>query len=583
MNNEAFDLAEVAALISRRPRPRREEYSSDIVGAGVELREYLLAAMTRPRASNAKVAMGLTVLDIWRRTDETEYAHGYGDGGTAASIASLGAALISREQDIDGASDIVRECRGRIESSITPGSEWDSIWRRATNLGLTIGFFIEEEAARADRLWAAILRLAAPGVRIELGVAPLDALASLAEVDEGVRATGPKIFDAVRSGMPQPVINYSRQPNIGNDGQRSDSVPPVDGLFTEESKSSEVPDWKSLGAAEGDDGAKRIRVWFGTNREPISRQNRRSPYSGQLATGELFYGVCQVNIPKPEQPVGGSWPFVSAWLRCGIRKGHPKVESYFRFDGAGDFLSALGNDDSNASSERTALVFLHGYATNFTEAATAAARISLNIKHQGPTAMFSWASKGRKNAYRLDERTIDLSRRGVIEFLETLTGSDHVDNVDVIVHSLGNRLFLRSLVEWFKAPAPSSIPLRNIYLAAPDIDLPEFRAESGVYARAATKTTHYCSDSDSALLASRILHRGVPRAGLMPPIETIVDIDTIETSGVDLSQARHSYVIESAAVRADIFGIQSGLVNPVSRANINPGGSSLNPDYWRLA
>jgi hypothetical protein len=386
---------------------------------------------------------------------------------------------------------------------------------------------------------------------------------SLISVEKRIKATTFNALNSIKAGLATPQPTY-----------------PLPEAIVEEETS--IPEWMALEDAEPDDGAKRVRVWFGTNREPASRTDPRSTYTNRLAIGKLFYGVCQVNIPRMDEPSGGPLPFASAWLKIGTRYGRPRVESCFSFGGPDEFLSALDVDMAQAQSERTGLVFIHGYATNFTDAATAAARFSLNVKHQGPTAMFTWASRGRTWAYRHDEGVVEQSRQQLIDFLATLSTRAGLEHIDIVVHSLGNRLFLRSLIDWFSGSPPSSVPLRNLYLGAPDIDQPEFIRDAGVYARAGTKTTLYSSTSDTALLASLIVHRSVPRVGLMPPVVTARDIDTIETSGVDFSTVRHAYVLDSSSIRADIFNVQNGALDPAIRANIHSAGSSLIPDYWRI-
>jgi esterase/lipase superfamily enzyme len=559
----AYSSAEVNALVNEDVRDLGPSIESDLVTAAVELREYLRAAIVRPRASQAKVSLGIAVLDIWRLFIDKESSDGENDGLFAASVVTLGIATSLPASASDGSGDIVRACRSRIEASIQPGDQWDQIWKRSEDFGGTIGFRIDVEAARADRLWESLLAFAAPDVPVALGFAPSESLNALIAVESRIKATSSGDLSSTNDGL-----TSSHPTHIVYDAIVGASAP--------------IPEWKELESSEPDNGAKRIRIWFGTNREPTSRNDKRCTYSNRLAPGELSYGVCQVNIPRVGELSGGSLPFVSAWMRIGNRSGRPRVESYFRFDGPDEFVSALDDEMAHAQSERNGLVFIHGYATNFTDAATAAARFSINVKHRGPTAMFTWASKGRKFAYRHDEGVVEQSRRQLIDFLATMSERAGLEHVDIVVHSLGNRLLLRSLIDWFSSSPPTSIPLRNIYLGAPDIDQPEFVRDADVYARAGVKTTLYSSDSDAALLASLVVHRLVPRVGLMPPVVTTTDIDTIETSGVDFSRVRHAYVLDSSSIRGDISSVQSGMLDPSARANVHSAGSGLTPDYWRI-
>ena len=559
----AYSLDDVISLVRESTPARRSTIESDLLNAATELRDYIRVAMLRPRASSAKVALGIAVLDTWHSIAEEEALDGVADPARVAAVASFGIATGSQGSSADGISAIVQASRRRMEASIEPGSLWAQIWNLSEEIGGIIGFRLDTEAARADRLWESLLAFAAPDTRVDLGIAPRSALVSVSAVAEKIRATNLSTFAALKSGL------ASRQPS----DLVAEEIVAID---------SPVPDWQALESAASDDGASRIRVWFGTNREPAFRGDPRSAFTNRLALNELFYGVCQVNLPRAEELSGGLAPFVSAWLRHGTRRGRPRVEDYFRFDGRDGFVDALSGEIAQAQSERTGLVFVHGYATNFAGAAVGAAQFSLNVKHRGPTAMFTWASLGRKSAYIHDEAVVDQSRQQLIEFLSTLSERAGLDHVDVVVHSLGNRLFLRSLIEWFGGSPPAGVPLRNLYLGAPDIDQPEFVRDADIYSRAGRKTTLYSSNADSALLASRAIHRGIPRIGLMPPVVTTSNIDTIETSLVDFSRVQHVYLLESSAIRADIFNVQNGATDPAGRANIHSAGSTLIPDYWRI-
>jgi hypothetical protein len=139
---------------------------------------------------------------------------------------------------------------------------------------------------------------------------------------------------------------------------------------------------------------------------------------------------------------------------------------------------------------------------------------------------------------------------------------------------------LRSLIDWFTVNPPSTLPLRNLFLGAPDVAQSEFIRDADKYKLAAAKTTLYGSDSDSALLASKALHRS-PRVGLMLPPVLVKGIDTIETSSIDVSRMGHNGVIDAAAIRADIFHVQDGKMDPSKRPNLNKVSSYPLP-HWRF-
>lgn len=262
------------------------------------------------------------------------------------------------------------------------------------------------------------------------------------------------------------------------------------------------------------------------------------------------------------------------------------MEAYRRFASRADFLKALGSENQANSNERTGLVYVHGYRTTFPQAVMSVAELSVALRHNGPTALFSWASAGNYLKYVPDRDMVKKSREHLLEFLQTLTRDAGLDHVDVVVHSMGNELFLRSIAKWVDVSPPASTPLRNIFLGAPDVATPDFLARATYYPRIGTKTTLYASNTDSALFVSKLVNRG-PRAGLIPPPVLAKEIDTMETNAIDLSRMGHSYILQATAIRSDIFAIQNGHPDPNTRPNIDsvkvippsPGGPT---EYWRF-
>lgn len=79
-----------------------------------------------------------------------------------------------------------------------------------------------------------------------------------------------------------------------------------------------------------------------------------------------------------------------------------------------------------------------------------------------------------------------------------------------------------------------TVPVGQIFLAAPDVDATVFRNLASAFRTVAQRTTLYVSSKDQALASSGALHY-YPRAGYIPPVTIVPGIDTIEVSDVDIS------------------------------------------------
>jgi esterase/lipase superfamily enzyme len=95
--------------------------------------------------------------------------------------------------------------------------------------------------------------------------------------------------------------------------------------------------------------------------------------------------------------------------------------------------------------------------------------------------------------------------------------------------------------------------LRQVILAAPDIDVEFFKRLAEGFRSKASRITLYASSSDKALAMSTEIHDH-PRAGATgADIIVLPGIDTIDASAVDTEFDGHSYYGDNRSVVSDIF------------------------------
>lgn len=570
----AYESADVLAMFNL---PFEEDYdrygTSTFIALGFELRDYLRTAPGRRFASPAKVSLGVAVLDIWTGYSSDPDQENYPPPAVSAAFAMIGAATALLSTAIDDAHELILMARERIERAIENDSDLQEQWSLATEIGRGTGFYLNIEARLAKRVWRALANFDADADPVTLTARSSRMFQLLRDIKVRLAATDSAKIVEVKTSWPTAAISAASSGQVMAGGA----------LFVQESMGEAVGPWESLELDSSDGGAQRRLVWFGTNRMPTKQSDVTSTYSNTIAQDKLFYGYCQVNVPAVQDVTGGVSTLFSRWFRRGSDDASkPSIDSYYRFSSQADFTDDLRSQlAASATEERSALVFIHGYNTNFNQAVVSAAQLSANIKHVGPTAIFSWASQANFLKYRHDRHMVDASRPQLIEFLQTLQSISEVDHVDVVAHSLGNQLLLDSLVEWFQHVSPRSIPLRNLFLGAPDIAQTEFLSKVTVYAQAAQKTTMYGSNSDAALILSRVINKN-PRVGLMPPPALATGIDTIESSRVDLSFVGHNAITNARAIQSDIFLVQDGKLSPDTRPNLQRIGAPSRIPYWRF-
>ena len=167
--------------------------------------------------------------------------------------------------------------------------------------------------------------------------------------------------------------------------------------------------------------------------------------------------------------------------------------------------------------KRHVLLFVHGYNTRFEEAVYRFAQIVHDSRAEVLPVLFTWPSRGKLLAYTYDRESANYSRDALESVLQTLARDKSVGEISILAHSMGNWVTLEALRQMAirdKAIAPK---IRNVMLAAPDVDFDVFRrqiAEIGVHN---APFTLFVSRDDSALAISSKLWGNAARVGSIDP------------------------------------------------------------------
>lgn len=322
------------------------------------------------------------------------------------------------------------------------------------------------------------------------------------------------------------------------------------------------------------------RVWYGTNRA-LNDSNRPEEGFSNRDGRQLIYGRAVVFVPQSHKfgETGSSWIVRRLFMREDDRLKIENIEILseddFRFQMASKLLTRF-------QGKRTALVYIHGYNTNFDDAIIRAAQIGYDLKVEGITAVFSWPSAGSLFAYTADEATIQASEVYLEEFLKSILSNPEVENLNILAHSMGNRALMRVMNSFANDTSLPAKPINQIILAAPDVDVRIFEELAKNYSQLSTRTTLYVSARDKALDLSGWLHR-FQRLGKGPPITVISDIDTIAVDEIDISTLGHAYFADAEALLYDIFHLLKANANPDDRQRLQSTTNQNGQKFWFFA
>lgn len=335
-------------------------------------------------------------------------------------------------------------------------------------------------------------------------------------------------------------------------------------------------------------------VLFATNRVPVSQGHSSSVEFGKDYSTQLTYGHCQVELTVPTkadlkaaepdgtlgkvfeilpQPWQQEVTFDETAYR-NLQATTPVAKHVFYTELAEQLELSRQND---------VLVFVHGFNVDFPSAVGRVAQIARDMPFNGAIIAYSWPSQGGVDNYQRDGNVVNDSIPAFKQFLTDLKGELPADSkLNIVVHSMGNRLVMRSLSQLQNAEELSPQWLENIVLCAPDVGVDEFKRVGPAVVASAKHATLYRCLNDSALIASSY-RNGEERAGgsLAPVI--LNGMDTVECAVIDTSILGHSYYGSNPHMLRDLFCLLKEATPAAERPWMKKQKIPFQGDMWIIA
>lgn len=198
---------------------------------------------------------------------------------------------------------------------------------------------------------------------------------------------------------------------------------------------------------------------------------------------------------------------------------------------------------------RDAILWIHGYNTTLTDSVLRLAQFVEDSGYTGVPILYTWASEAKLTSYVYDMNSA-LIARDFLERVPRMLRNSPLEGLDVVAHSMGNFVTMEAIRGISGRGAfNSSGKLRNIILAAPDIDYDLFQVQVRSIPVEQRNFFVLTSSDDRALAASRIIARR-PRVGQVPPDQLAkLGINVIDLSQVeDTSSLAHTKFADAPEV-----------------------------------
>ncbi len=256
------------------------------------------------------------------------------------------------------------------------------------------------------------------------------------------------------------------------------------------------------------------------------------------------------------------------------------------------------------SPRKEAFVFVHGFNTQFDEAAIIMAELWHFLGREGVPILYSWpAGSGLGvRGYNYDRESGEFTVYHLKQFLNALAHTPDLQRIHLIAHSRGADVLtsaLRELVIHYRAKQPDdpaaaakALKIGHLVLAAPDLDLDvaKQRLAAERIGGACETLTCYSSPDDLAITIAKWLFISTLRLGTLGLADLREDERTAlaRLPGVAFIDARvsadvfgHSYFYQNPAVSSDLILLL--------RDNCRPGAEHGRPltresgAFWRLS
>jgi esterase/lipase superfamily enzyme len=315
-------------------------------------------------------------------------------------------------------------------------------------------------------------------------------------------------------------------------------------------------------------------VLYGTNRIDTGKNNPAERYGSK--DGDVSFGVAQVSIPEGHEI--GSLEKPALWEGDANPDSHVVILSLDTMDANG-FLAAVAAE-LRASARREALIFVHGFNTNFAEAVQRTAQLSADLDWHGAIVAFSWPAGSSLMGFSNDRDSAEKAAPALAELLELLDRTGVADREHLIAHSMGNRVTVLALSRIAAQRSGDRGPIIDeLILAAPEMDKGMLNKRAPDLIESAGRITLYVSRADRALmLAGSFTGDDVAGgAGEQPFVHP--GIETIDATAISADSIGHSYYGTNRLLLSDIHQVLNTAIGPDRRFGLGRVETDAGP-YW---
>jgi esterase/lipase superfamily enzyme len=249
---------------------------------------------------------------------------------------------------------------------------------------------------------------------------------------------------------------------------------------------------------------------------------RRQEASGTFGSGrseQVRFAEYDVSVPKDRTVGQINWP-----------PAHGKVDPQTQFvttyeevfQSDNTFRARLRHQLAKTGGE--AVIFVHGYNTNFAEGIYRVAQFAHDLKLPGTIVEYSWPSAAAPLGYAYDRDSTLFARDGLDSLIHEVAAAG-AKRILLVSHSMGSGLMMEALRTAALRGDRSSLGLiGGVILISPDIDIDVFREEARSIGTLPQPFVIFGSDHDRFLRLSAALTGQTERLGSLSDVSRVADL-----------------------------------------------------------
>ncbi len=173
---------------------------------------------------------------------------------------------------------------------------------------------------------------------------------------------------------------------------------------------------------------------------------------------------------------------------------------------------------------REAVIFVHGFNTNFSEGLYRIAQLSHDLELPGATVHYSWPSAANPLGYVRDRDSVLFARAGLEDLIRQVEDAG-ADRILLVAHSMGALLTMEAMRQMAMRGENQQLrKIAGVILISPDLDVDVFRAQSHDIGVLPQPFLIFGSHKDRLLNLSAVVTGEPDRLGNLKDLSRVADL-----------------------------------------------------------